>query len=318
LDLSGLEEKIDNNTRVVAMGLASNATGRIHLDAVQLVKDRIRSLSTKTPPYLVLDGTHFVPHRRTSLEKLGADAVICSSYKFFGPHMGVMAFHPRLNEEIKPLKVGFRGPGEEPLLSYGATPSMDNCHISPWEMGTLNYEALTGFEELMGGYFKQRLGTDGDSDSDGQRRALDTAFTRIQQHEEAISERFLRGIQPLLQAAESSATANGSPDFYLRLHGSRDVGDRTPTFALSVQAREESSSSAVVPPPEILTEELNRRNIYCTHGNHYAPSLVDDVLRKPNGVTRVSFLHYNTLEEVDFVVQSIVEILEALNNKLAQ
>jgi hypothetical protein len=44
-------------------------------------------------PYFILDGTHYVPHRRTDLNSFkSADAIICSAYKFFGPHIGVMAF----------------------------------------------------------------------------------------------------------------------------------------------------------------------------------------------------------------------------------
>lgn len=60
-----------------------------------------------------------------------------------------------------------------------------------------------------------------------------------------------------------------------------------------------------------LAEHLVARGIYCTHGNHYAPVLVEDELQRPEGVTRVSFMHYNTLEEVDRVVQALEDILSA-------
>ena len=60
-------------------------------------KQKIDQLLTASPatqkPYFILDGTHYVPHRRTDLNSFkSADAIICSAYKFFGPHIGVMAF----------------------------------------------------------------------------------------------------------------------------------------------------------------------------------------------------------------------------------
>ena len=61
------------------------------------VIEKIDQILTASPatqkPYFILDGTHYVPHRRTDLNSFkSADAIICSAYKFFGPHIGVMAF----------------------------------------------------------------------------------------------------------------------------------------------------------------------------------------------------------------------------------
>ena len=54
-----------------------------------------------------------------------------------------------------------------------------------------------------------------------------------------------------------------------------------------------------------LVQKLNENNIYCTHGNHYAPDLVENCLNEPKGVTRISLLHYNTIEEVDKILDVI-------------
>jgi len=57
--------------------------------------------------------------------------------------------------------------------------------------------------------------------------------------------------------------------------------------------------------PSILVRALNEAGVRCTHGNHYAVSLVDEALDLPQGVTRLSFMHYNTLAEVDRVVDIV-------------
>ena len=91
------------------------------------------------------------PHHRDgllrgNLEQLDADAIICSAYKFFGPHIGVMAHKHRSFDHLQPAKVGLRfgeeGLVEKDVLDPGAEPTLDNCEISRWENGTNNYEGL--------------------------------------------------------------------------------------------------------------------------------------------------------------------------------
>lgn len=130
--------RVDGRTRVVAAGLASNACGAVH--ALGPLLDQARAHGALS----VLDGTHFVPHRRCDLGALGGDVVVASAYKFCGPHVGVLGAAPGVLERLRPYKVGFRADGAD-LLDYGP-PSAENCQISPWEMGTLNYEGLAGFE----------------------------------------------------------------------------------------------------------------------------------------------------------------------------
>ena len=90
----------------------------------------------------------------------------------------------------------------------------------------------------------------------------------------------------------------------MRLYGSRNETGRTPTFALSLGPKFSRSD------PGLLTAELNKRGVNCSHGNHYAVELVDRRLglEAGMGVTRLSFLHYNTLEEVDTVAEMLEQI----------
>ena len=88
----------------------------------------------------------------------------------------------------------------------------------------------------------------------------------------------------------------------MRLYGSRNETGRTPTFALSLGSRYPGSD------PGLLTAELNKRGVNCSHGNHYAVELVDKRLELDTGVTRLSFLHYNNMQEVDTVLEMIENI----------
>ena len=293
IDIEKIVTLIDDKTRVISLGLASNATGRIHLDVVKKVNEITGTYANK--PFLILDATHFVPHRCCNLEELKADAILCSAYKFFGPHIGVMAFNKDRFKMLKPCKVGLRftddGQVEEDVLDPGEIPTIENCEISRWEMGTLNYEGLAGFEACVD-YFatlaaETKLTTD-------RSKSIEQSYAEIQKHEEALSDRFLTRLQPLLDQNK------------LNLFGSRESKDRTPTFAICLS--DVSKSRIGTHDPYFLVKKLNERNIFCTHGNHYAVDLVEKSLQQGEGVTRISFLHYNTLEEVDRVVDELENI----------
>ena len=129
-------------TRVICIGLASNVTGRTHLEALKKIVEMTSTMKKK--PYIFLDATHFIPHQCCDLTSFGADAVICSSYKYFGPHLGVMAYNKQRFSVLTPTKVGVRFDAEGRIIDDhlypGDVPSPDNCHISRWENGTPNYE----------------------------------------------------------------------------------------------------------------------------------------------------------------------------------
>ena len=93
----------------------------------------------------------------------------------------------------------------------------------------------------------------------------------------------------------------------MRLYGSRTETGRTPTFALSLGPGCPRSD------PGHLTAELNKRGVNCSHGNHYAVELVDKRLELDTGLTRLSFLHYNNMQEVDTVLEMIEDICKQNN-----
>ena len=195
-DVDRLESLIDDDTKVISLALASNVTGRLHLDALNKIVAISKSLKQK--PFIILDATHFTPHQVCDLTSLGADAVVNSSYKYFGPHLGVMAYNRERFSGLQPSKVGVRfnsdGRLTEDLLYPGDSPTWDNCQISRWENGTPNYEGLAGFQGCV-----DYLACLSDGAVVGDRReAILRSYMDITRHEAALSNTFLSGLKPLL------------------------------------------------------------------------------------------------------------------------
>ena len=92
----------------------------------------------------------------------------------------------------------------------------------------------------------------------------------------------------------------------MTLYGSRSAVERTPTFAINLTT--DSMERLKVKDPSYLTQRLNQRGVACTHGNHYAVELVDNKMGLKEGVTRISLLHYNAVQEVEKVVSIIQDI----------
>jgi cysteine desulfurase family protein (TIGR01976 family) len=124
LDLDDLERQLTERTRVVAFPIASNAVGTL-VDA-----HRIAELAHAVGAIAWADGVHYAPHGPIDVRALGVDVVICSAYKFFGPHLGIAYLRREVAERWRPYKV--RPQSDEPLGHR-------------FETGTQPFELLAGF-----------------------------------------------------------------------------------------------------------------------------------------------------------------------------
>lgn len=122
LDLSQLESLINEETKLVAVGLASNAIGTIN--DVQQIIDRAKEVGA----LVALDAVHAVPHFQVNFKQLQSDFLFCSAYKFFGPHIGIVAVNEDVIQHVKPFKV-------KPA---------PNTMPEVLETGTINFEGLVG------------------------------------------------------------------------------------------------------------------------------------------------------------------------------
>ena len=154
LDLDDLERLVSVRTRIVAFPWASNAVGTI-TDAARLC-----DLAHRAGAIAWVDATHFAAHRPIDVEAVGADVLLCSPYKFYGPHLGLFYGRRELLERWRPYKV--RPADNEPVARR-------------FETGTLPHEALAGFIAAID--YIESVGWDG-----------------IMAHERALGERFLAGL----------------------------------------------------------------------------------------------------------------------------
>jgi cysteine desulfurase family protein (TIGR01976 family) len=154
LDLEDLGRRLTERTRVVAFPLAANAFGTTP-DAARVVE-----LAHSAGALAWADAVHFAPHRPIDVAALGVDVLLCSPYKFFGPHLG-MAF------------------GREDLLRswrpYKVRPADDEPAGARFETGTLAHELLAGFLAAV-------------------EYVDDVGWAAIQAHERALGQRFLDGL----------------------------------------------------------------------------------------------------------------------------
>src|SRR5262249_43667925 len=148
LDMDDLAAKITKHTKLVAVGYASNAVGTIN-DVEQVIR-----LAHQAGAMAYIDAVHYAPHGPIDVRALDCDFLVCSTYKFFGPHMGVIYGKREHLERLIPYKV------------RANTNAIPNC----WECGTLNHECIAGIGACVE-YFSA-LGRKADPSVQSRREAL--------------------------------------------------------------------------------------------------------------------------------------------------
>lgn len=189
LDLDALEALLGERTRVVAFTLASNAVGSI-TDAA-----RVAAAARSVGALAWADGVHLAPHRRLDRAGLGLDVLLCSPYKFFGPHLGVAAIRRELAESLPADRVR---PAEEWPPGHR------------FEAGTQSHEAIAGMTAAVD--YLRALG-DGD---------LGRAYERIEAHEQLLGRRFLERLPAgvtLYGIADPARMGERTPTFCLEVDG---------------------------------------------------------------------------------------------------
>jgi cysteine desulfurase family protein (TIGR01976 family) len=195
LDHDALEALVGDRTRIVAFTLASNAVGSL-TDAA-----RIAAAAHAVGALAWADGVHYAPHRRLRAREWGIDVLLCSPYKFFGPHLGVAAIRPDLAESLPADRV--RPAAEVPAGHR-------------FETGTQSHEAVAGATAAID--YLRSLGEG----------SLDLAFERIAAHEDALSRRFLDGMPADMELYGIGEVEGRTPTFCFNLAGCspRDVAQR--------------------------------------------------------------------------------------------
>ena len=277
LDMADLASKINAKTKLVAVGYASNAVGTINP-----VKEIIR-LAHAVGALAYIDAVHYTPHGLIDVAALDCDFLVCSTYKFFGPHMGVLFGKREHLKRLRPYKV-------RPLTD--AIPYR-------WEFGTLNHECIAGISACVE-YIADlgrlphptrfSLGRNSDTQPPNRRAAIESAYAAIHEHERALQERVMAGLRQI----------SG-----VRIYGITDparFNQRCPTLAIRIDQH----------TPIELATKLGERGFFTWDGNYYALNLTEHLdVEKSGGFLRIGLVHYNTAEEVDRFLVALREIVGA-------
>jgi len=192
LDKDDLEQNITGRTKLVAIGLASNAVGTVN--DVAAVAERAHS----TGALVAVDAVHAAPHIPVDRDAIGADIITCSAYKFFGPHVGVAAIKRDLFEEMG---------------VYRLDPAPE--HIpDKLETGTQNHEGIAGVKGAID--FISSLG-----EGASKREKLTSAMEAIEDYEAVLAETFRTalGDLPGVEVYAAPGSVRKTPTIAFRVQG---------------------------------------------------------------------------------------------------
>lgn len=240
LDYDDLEAKLSDRTRVVAFAWASNAIGTV-TDA-----KRVSELAHSVGALAWIDAVHYAAHEPIDVRAVDADVLICSPYKFCGPHMGIAYGRAEVIENWRP---------------YKARPAPTSPLGRRFETGTMPYELLAGFNATID--YLDDIG----------------GFEAIVPYERELGQRFMSGVS-------DSVTIYGLPA----------MEGRVPTFLVNVDG---------VPAADVATHLAEQNMGVWAHDSWYSLNLYERFGYGDAGAVRIGFIHYNTANEVDKLVEAL-------------
>jgi cysteine desulfurase family protein (TIGR01976 family) len=267
-ELSDLEDLITNRTRLLCLNHASNMTGTIN-DVKAATK-----IAHNKGVLVYVDSVQYAPHGPIDVQDLDCDFLMCSPYKFFGPHMGVLWAREDILSDLKPYKL------------RATTNEAPDC----FELGTLSHEAMAGVtaavdyfawvgSELAGNTYRDNW-----SKFSGRRQYVHAAMDYLFDYEVVLTKRFIEGLLEIPGITVQGITADDAME------------RRVPTISFTVDGMD----------PEQMAIGLAAENIFAWHGHNYAiePAKLLGIYDK-GSVVRFGIAHYNTISEVDLALKFI-------------
>jgi cysteine desulfurase family protein (TIGR01976 family) len=260
LGMAALRGLINENTKIVAVGYASNATGTVH--DIKTIVDWAHDAGALA----FVDAVQYAPHGPIDIQALDCDLLVMSAYKFFGPHIGVLYGKYDLLDRLQAYKV--RPAPKDPPGKY--------------ETGTQNHEGIAGtlaavnylaeIGELYGKDYEGRF-----PGFSGRRLALKTGMTVLREYDHVLSAAILDELETL-------------PG--VQIHGITDrnrLEERVPTVSFTWGDRH----------PRDIAAALGEQGIFVWDGNYYALAVTTRLgLEDKGGMVRIGAVHYNTVQEI--------------------
>ncbi len=285
LDRGDFERAVSPRTRVVALGYASNAVGTVN-DVKWAA-----ALAHSVGAACVVDAVHYAPHAAIDASGLGCDFLLCSAYKFFGPHVGILYGRKDAFERLETYRVRPQSPAPPHKI----------------ETGTLNHEGIAGLIEaidFIAGLGDEVLGEEVAGEREigeascarcrggatsapasapraSLRSRVVAGFNAIETYEKSLFRMLMSGLVAIRG---------------VRVYGPPVDADRTPTVSFTIEGRH----------PRDIAESLGNLGIFVWHGDFYATTLVERLgLARSGGVVRVGLAPYNTEEEVRRLLEAL-------------
>jgi len=265
-DLSELDTLLNDRTRLLCVGGASNLTGTIN--DVKTICGKARDVGA----WSFVDAVQSAPHILSDVQDIGCDFFVCSAYKFFGPHQGILWGRRDVLEKLAPYKVR-PAPAELPWC---------------FETGTQSHEGMAGTAAAVD-YFAW-VGEAMAGATGNRREQLKAGLELLFDYEKQLADRLIAGLKSI-------------PG--VRVLGISDpiASDRrVPTVSFVHEQH----------APSDIASALAERNVFAWSGHNYALELAKALnINDSGGAVRIGAVHYNTPDEIDAVVTALQDILDS-------
>lgn len=273
LEVDDLIALLSTDTKLVCIPHSSNIVG-----SVNDVK-RIAGLVHECDAMLLVDGVSYAPHHALDMQALGVDFYTLSLYKVFGPHLGLLYVKQIHHDKLQNQSLDFM----PELYASKTTPGAPNYLRIALNPGLVNHESVASLIGLVN-YFNALHKHHFDNEITHFHDVVTQVFALITAYETQLAEQFLQQIPALDQlqliGKSDSNTAQRSPTYSFRI-----LNDQTPLE---------------------LAQKLAAKNIAVQGGCFYAWRCLQALKLDPtSGVLRISFAHFNTSSEIDFLIKEL-------------
>lgn len=269
IDMEDFKSKLSEKTKVAAFNYASNGVGTI--SDVKLISKLAHEVGAIT----VVDAVHYALHGPIDVKDIDADFLLCSAYKFFGPHIGILYGKKEVFEKIRTYKV---------RPQYDRVPEKI-------ETGTLNHEGMVGAMEAV--EFIADIGfkylKDFEKETEGltgRRKNIITGMLALEAYEQPISDYLIEELSKIKK---------------LKIYGPPKGHPRTSTVSFTIDGLNSMD----------VAMALGEKGLFVWDGDFFATKLVERLgIVEQGGLVRVGLAPYNKMDEIERLIAEVKKIAE--------
>jgi cysteine desulfurase family protein (TIGR01976 family) len=271
LDFDDFMDKLSDKTKVVAINWAANSCGTV-TDVKKYIAE-----AHKVGAVTVVDAVHYAPHKVIDVKDIDTDVLLCSAYKFFGPHLGVMYVHKRVGEKIKSIRVLANDNTEMPYKFETGTPAME---LAAGAAEAVEFIADIGAVHM--DQMEERV-----KHLSGRRKNIVAGMLAIEEYEESLAAQLRRELPKI-------------PG--LKVYGPEEGHQRTSTVSFTID--------------NVHSAEIGKffaeRGLFVWDGDFYAIETINNVLKLEDkgGFVRIGLAPYNLQSEIDGVIEAVKDFVK--------